>query len=179
MAARAASGKLPPKTMLYLLVGLGVLMLFVLLGVIPMQRNLHQLDRKIEQARYRIEEQSALHPIYLKMLSVAQAGGATAPKLPEREGLGQKAVSELTDFITQVIVKTGLEAQSVVPDPASLGKGSKSLAVNVHVRGPMEKFRAFLGEMALLPSFENIETLKAGPGGGPRDYTLKIWLAAE
>lgn len=179
MAARANQIKLPPKTMLYLLVGLGVLVLFVLLGLIPMQRKLHQLDRRIEQAKFRIEEQSALHPIYMKMLEVAKAGGATAPKLPDREGLGQKAVSELTDFMAQLIVKAGLEAQSVVPDPGSLGKGSKSLAVNIHVRGPMEKFRALLGELAMLPSFENVESIKVEPGGGPRNYTLKVWLAAE
>lgn len=179
MALRGTTGKLPPKTALYLLVGSGVIVLFVLLGIIPMQKKLINLDKQIVQASYRIDEQGALHPIYLKMLSIAKAGGAKAPKLPERQGLGQQAVSEITDTMAQLIVKTGLEAQTVVPDPSSLGKGSKSLAVAIHVRGTLEQFRTFLGELAMLPSYENIETLKVEPGGGPRDYNLKVWLTAE
>lgn len=171
--------KLPPKTALYLLIGVGVLALFVLVGVIPMQQHLHDLDGKIEQAKYRIEEQSALHPIYLKMLSIAAADGVKAPPVPERQGLGQKAVSEITDSLAQLVVKSGLEAQSVTPDPGSLGKGSKSLSVNIHVRGPLEKLRAFLGDLAMLPAYENMENVKIQPGAGPRDCTLKVWLAAE
>jgi len=179
MALPGTTGKLPPKTALYLLVGSGVIVLFVLLGIIPMQKKLINLDKQIVQASYRIDEQGALHPIYLKMLSIAKAGGAKAPKLPERQGLGQQAVSEITDTMAQLIVKTGLEAQTVVPDPSSLGKGSKSLAVAIHVRGTLEQFRTFLGELAMLPSYENIETLKVEPGAGPRDYNLKVWLTAE
>jgi Tfp pilus assembly protein PilO len=179
-APRAATpGKLPPKTVLYLLIGSGVLVLFVLLGILPMQRSLHEYDRQIEQAKFRIEEQNALHPIYMRMLSIAQAGGAKAPPLPEKQSLGQKAVSEITDSIAQLVVAAGLEAQSVVPDPASLGRGSRSLAVNIHVRGSLERFRAFLAELAMQPSFENIETVRIAPGNGPRDCTLTVWLASE
>ncbi|MFZ5428315.1 MAG: hypothetical protein ACOZEN_15225 [Thermodesulfobacteriota bacterium] len=179
MALPGNTGKLPPKTALYLLVGSGAIVLFVLLGIIPMQKKLLSLDKQIEQAKHRIDQQGALHPIYLKMLSIAKAGGAKAPKLPDRQGLGQQAVSQLTDTMAQLIVKTGLEAQSVTPDPSSLGKGSKSLAVTLHVRGTLDQFRTFLSELAMLPSYENIETLKVEPGGGPRDYNLKIWLTAE
>lgn len=175
----AAPGKLPPKTALYLLIGSGVLVLFVLLGIVPMQKSLHEHDRQIEQAKFRIEEQNALHPIYTRMLTIAQAGGAKAPKLPDKQSLGQKAVSEITDSLAQLIVAAGLEAQSVVPDPGSLGRGSKSLAVNIHVRGSLEKFRGFLGELAMQPTFENIEKVQIGPGSGPRDCTLTVWLASE
>jgi Tfp pilus assembly protein PilO len=179
MAPRSGFSGLPPKTALYLLIGLGVIVLFVLLGIVPMQKSLQDLDRQMEQTRFRIDEQGALHPIYLKMLAIAKAGGASAPKLPEKQSLGQKDVSELTDSLAQLVVKTGLEAQSVAPDPGSLGKGSKFLAVNIHVRGSLEQTRVFLGELAMLPSYENLESLKLEPGSGPRDLTLKVWLAAE
>lgn len=179
MAPRDGLGKLPPKTALYLLIGSGVVVLFVLLGIIPMQKHLLQQDRDIEQAKFRIEEQSALHPIYMKMLGIAKARGATAPKLPEKQSMSQKDVSELTDTLAQLIVKSGLEAQTVAPDPSSLGKGSKFLAVNIHVKGQLEQLREFLGELAMMPSFENIESLKVEPGGGPRDCTVRVWLAAE
>ncbi|WP_243358207.1 type 4a pilus biogenesis protein PilO [Fundidesulfovibrio terrae] len=179
MAPRSGFGSLPPKTALYLLIGSGVLVLFVLLGILPMQKSLQDLDRQMEQTRFRIEEQGALHPIYLKMLAIAKAGGAAAPKLPERQSLGQKDVSELTDSLAQFIVKTGLEVQSVTPDPGSLGKGSKFLAVNIHVRGTLEQIRTFLGELAMMPSYENIESFNLQPGSGPRDVTVKVWLAAE
>jgi Tfp pilus assembly protein PilO len=179
MASKNLLSNLPPRTALYLLIGSGVVVLFVLLGIIPMQKHLLEQDNKIEQVKFRIEEQSALHPIYVKMLSIAQAGGVKAPKLPEKQYLGQKDVSELTDTMAHLIVKTGMEAQSVVPDPNTLGKGSKSLAVNIHVRGSLEQFRAFLGELAMMASFENIETLRVAPGNGPRDYTLTVWVAAE
>ena len=172
-------GKLPPKTVLYLLIGSGAIVLFILLGIIPMQQKLVELDRSIAQTQFRIEEQGALHPIYMKMLSIARAGGAKAPKLPDKQGLGQKAVSELTDTMAKLIVDSGLEAQSVAPDPSSLGKGSKFLAVNIKARGPMERFRAFLGEVAMLPSFQNIQTLQVEPGDGVRTYAVKLWLAAE
>lgn len=178
-APRPGQGKLPPRTALYLLIGSGVLVLFVLLGVIPMQKSLHQLDRQIEQAKFRIEEQNALHPIYMRMLAIAQAGGVKAPQLPQKQSLGQKAVSEITDSLAQLIVAAGLEAQSVVPDPASLGRGSQSLAVKIHVRGSLERFRVFLGELAMHPTFENIEVVRIEPGSGPRDCTLTVWLAAE
>lgn len=179
MAAGNSIGKLPPRTVLYLLIGSGALVLFILLGIIPMQKNLLDLDRKIEQTKFRIEEQSVLHPIYLKMLGIARAGGAAAPALPERKGLGQQAVSELTDYLAQVIVSKGMEAQTVTPDPGSLGKGSKFLAVSLHVRGTLDQFHSLLAELAMMPSFENVETLKVEPGDGPKEFTFKIWLTAE
>lgn len=179
MALQYSMDKLPPKTALYLLIGSGVLVLFVLLGIVPMQKHLLGLDRQIEQTKFRIEEQNALHPIYLKMQAIGRAGGATAPKLPDKASLGQTGVADLTDSLAQVIIKSGLEAQSVVPDPSSLGKGSKTLAVSVHVRGPMERFREFLSELVMLPSFENVENIQIQPGSGPREYKLKLWMTAE
>jgi Tfp pilus assembly protein PilO len=179
MALGNFQGKLPPKTALYLLIGTGVIVLFVLLGVVPMQKSLIETDHEIVQAKFRIEEQNALHPIYEKMLAIAKAGGAQAPKLPEKQSLGQKDVSEITDTLTAVIVKSGLEAQSVVPDPGSLGQGSQSLAVTVHVRGPLERFREFLGQLAMLQSFDNIESVQVQPGAGQWDCTVKVWLASE
>ncbi|WP_243439354.1 type 4a pilus biogenesis protein PilO [Fundidesulfovibrio soli] len=179
MASGTSFGNLPPKTALYLLIGTGVLLLFILLGIVPMHNKLQELDTQMQQTRFRIDEQGALHPIYVKMLEIAKANGATAPKLPDKQGLGQKAVSELTDTLAQIIVKTGLEVQTVTPDPASLGKGSKFLAVNIHVRGSMDKIRDFLGELAMLPSYQNLESLKLQPGSGARDCTIRIWLAAE
>jgi len=179
MAPVSGFASLPPRTALYLLIGAGVLVLFVLLGVVPMQQKLQELDVQKEQTRYRIDEQGALHPIYTKMLNIAKAGGASAPKLPDRKGLGQQAVSELTDSLAQLIVKTGLEVQTVAPDPGSLGKGSKFLAVNIHIRGSMEQIRGFLGELAMMPSYQNLESLRLQPGSGTRDCTIRIWLAAE
>jgi len=171
--------KLPPKTALYLLIGLGVVVLFVLLGIVPMQQSLGKLDEDIDQTRFRIEEQNALHPIYKRMQAIATGGGVTAPQLPVKQSLNQEQVSRLTDTLTQLIVKCGLEAQAVAPDPSSLGQGSKSLAVTVHVRGEQEKFRGFLGELALQPSFENVETVQVAPKGGAMEYTVTFWLGAE
>ena len=171
--------KLPPKTALYLLVGIGVVVLFVLLGIVPMYQSLGRLDDSITQARFRIEEQNVLHPIYLRMLAIAAAGGAKAPQLPKKQNLNQDQVSQLTDTLAQVIVKSGLEARSVVPDPSSLSLGSKSLAVTVNVRGGPERFHAFLQDLALQPSFENMESLVLTPSAGSLEYTVKFWMAAE
>jgi len=179
MAAATTRAKLPPKTAIYLLIGSGVIVLFVLLGVIPMQKSLLETEHEIEQARFRIEEQGALHPIYEKMLAIAKAGGATAPKLPEKASLGQQGVSGITDTLTGLIVKGGLEAQSVVPDPGSLGQGSKALAVTIHVRGSLDRFREFLAALAVLPSFNNVESVQVKPGSGLWDCTVKVWLTAE
>jgi len=171
--------KLPPKTALYLLIGLGVVVLFILLGIVPMQQSLRKLDDSIAQARFRIEEQNALHPIYLHMLAIAAAGGTKAPQLPRKQSLNQEQVSRLTDTLTQIIMKSGLEVQTVVPDPSSLGMGSKSLAVTVHVRGSREKFHDFLMELAVQPSFENVETVQVTPKAGSMEYMVTFWLAAE
>ncbi len=174
-----AGVKLPPKTALYLLIGIGVIVLFVLLGIVPMYQSLGKLDGSITQARFRIEEQNVLHPIYQRMQAIAAAGGAKAPQLPKKQSLNQGQVSEVTDTLAQIIVKSGLEARTVVPDPSSLGSGSKSLAVTVNVRGAAERFHAFLAELALQPGFENVETLVLTPVGGSLEYTVKFWLAAE
>lgn len=175
----AAGLKLPPKTALYLLVGLGVLVLFVLLGIVPMFQSLGRLDDSIVQTRFRIEEQNVLHPIYQRMLGIAAAGGAKAPELPKKQSLNQSQVSQLTDTLAQVIIKSGLEVRTVVPDPSSLSLGSKSLAVTIHVRGATERFRAFLADLALQPSFENVETLVLTPSAGSMEYAVKFWMAAE
>jgi len=134
---------------------------------------------RIDQGALRILEQGMLQPVYQNMLTIAKANGAKAPKTPDKQPLNQKGVSEVTDMLAQVVVRSGLEAQSVTPDPTSLGKGSRSLSVRLVVRGPLEKCRTFLGELAMLPSFENIQNVRLGPGAGPREMAVTVWLAAE
>ena len=170
---------LPPRTLVYLLIGAGALTLFLLLGVFPMQKNLDELDFSIRQATFQIEEQHALQPIYQKMLAIARAGGAKAPPTPVKKGLGEGQLTRVTDTLTALIVSGGLEAVALTPDPSSLGKGSKALAVAIHVKGDMQHFREFLTQLAALPFFENIESVQVQPGSGARDFQVKAWLASE
>lgn len=170
---------LPPRTALYLLVGAGVLLLFVLLGVGPMQKRLGELDLRIREARFQIEEQHALQPIFQKMLAIVRAKGAKAKPAPPHVVLNQDQISRVTDTLAGLIVAGGLEAVAVTPDPSSLDKGSKALSVAIHVRGDMERFRLFLDTLSDQAFFQNVENVRVLPGASARDFQIKVWLAAE
>ena len=169
---------LPPKTAVNLLIGAGALVLFLLLGMVPKQQHLGELSDQIDQAKFEIEQQNTLWPLYEKIQEIAAAGGAQAPQVPARELLNQEQVSHVTDTLAQIIVSTGLEAESVAPDPSSLGKGSKALSVTIRVKGEMDRFRQLLTELAALPSFVNVQTVRISQSPTKKEYTVTVWLAA-
>jgi hypothetical protein len=169
--------KIPAQSAYYLLVcGTGIL-LFILIGLYPMQASLSRMDEDMAGTKARIEEQKVLFPLYKELLGKVPKKSLEMPLRSNKAGLAIDQIDGISIQFKKMAQECELEATSVTPDVKSLANNSKSMSVNSILRGDFLKLRRFLLELEKLPYLEQIEEIQIRETTGGKEFTLKTWLA--
>jgi hypothetical protein len=169
---------LPKRSLYYILMCAGGILAFVLLGIVPAQRALMELETEIASTRARIEEQDTLFPRFQELLRQERAFYETGLSLPaERGTLPRDQVDGVAGILGVIAGRCNLEIPSVTPDLKSLADGSRTLAVRATVRGEFDLFRDFLLELNRLPYLDRINEVQVQETTGGLELRLRVSLA--
>lgn len=169
--------KIPQQSIIYLAVcSLGII-IFILLGLVPTQRDLTSLNEKIANAKLRIEEQKALQPVYRTVTEMAKQQGTRSLPFPPVSALPRAQVDQLSNTVEQLARKANLTVVSVMPAVSALAGSPQSLAMEALVRGDFFAFRKFLTGLGGIPSLECIEELQMQQSADGMELKVKFWIA--
>lgn len=173
------SSAIPKETFSYLLFcALGVLA-FLLLAIYPSHRSIADLDRKIAEAKDRLEEQKILLPLYAELLAKSKTKGAEALQPEAKSGLMQDQIDKISVLLGDVARKSNIETVSVTPDVKSLTGGSALLTVHVVARGNFFSLRQFMLELESLPYMDRMEEIHVQDVSGNKEFKFKMKLAVN
>lgn len=155
----------------------GVLLLFVLLGIIPVQRYAVGLDPQIKDLRFQVEEQKNLQPIYQSLKEKSKTGTGRVLPTPEKSRLSRELIGMVPSTIQKIAVKAKMDPLSVTPDVNALAGQSGYLLVHAVLRGGFYDFRNFLIGLGELSYLEKIEAIEIQQNPDVMEFRMKIWLA--
>jgi hypothetical protein len=173
--------KIPAQSVYYFLLCATGILLFIFIGLYPLQSSLNQQDRDLAKIKARVEEQKVLYPLYQEMLLLGKGQKKDSNFLPvsSKAGLSLDQLANISILFKNIAQEGSLEAVSVTPDVKSLTNNSKSISVLLIVRGDFLKLRRFLFELEKLPYMEHIEEIQIQEAVGGKEFRLKTWLAVN
>ena len=175
-----------PKATL-LLAGLCALcvLAFLLLVIVPLNRDLAENQRTIARIQRQIAEQKVLFPVFgrlfasLKSLRREDTGGLA---LPAAAKFSRTELDALQPIVEKLCRDNALVLRSCRPDPTSLNQQASALAYNLQVQGPFANLGAFvrqmIGHLGFVQKIEQLALTRA-PEGGQLICDLKLWLAIQ
>ena len=158
-----------------LLIGICLVFLAVLAVVllIPTQKKISELDRRIVREQSKVEEQKVLHPLYVQLMSeLARLEGRDVTE-PVDLSFSKEGISGLWDIFAEMAGASGLQTVTIQPVSESL---SDQLQVNAVFTGPLPAFRQFLLDLGSLAFVSHLEQFVAREVVGGREYRVTMWL---
>jgi hypothetical protein len=173
--------KIPAQSVYYFLLCSTGILLFVFLGLYPVQSSLNHQDQDMAKMKARIEEQKVLYPLYQELLLLGKGQKKDSNLLPasSKAGLSMDQLGNISILFKNMAQESSLQAVSVTPDVKSLTTNSKNISVLLVVKGDFLKLRRFLFELERLPCMEHIEEIQIEEAGGGKEFRLKTWLAVN
>ncbi|MDD5712015.1 MAG: hypothetical protein PHY31_04560 [Smithellaceae bacterium] len=165
---------IPQKSVAYLLVCLTGVLIFVLVGIIPMQRSLAARDDSIKKLRFRIEEQRNLLPIYALMEKDLQKKEAGTLPYPKASSLPRKQIGTISPLFKGIARKANMEVVSIAPELSSLGTGTAYMTVNAQLKGGFSQLRQFFIGLGAVAFVESIEEIHITPVLNSLEIDMKI-----
>jgi hypothetical protein len=170
---------IPQRSVAYMLICLTGVLVFVLVGIIPMQRSLSGLDEDIKQSQFKIEEQRNLLPLYASLKkSLERKDKGTVLPFPKKAGLPKEQIGRIPVAFRDVARRANMNVVSISPELNSLSVGSQTMLVNMIVKGNflgLRKLLVGLGSIAFVDYIEEIH-VKSGLNSMEVDMKVRITL---
>lgn len=161
------------QSIVILLAGISVILIFALIFILPSNRALTKLDAEIGVAKFKIDTQEKLGPLY-KSLTEKLKKIDNKAVLPNIRPIARDQLGSFNSTIGNMAEKAKLKVLSVYPETSSAEGGSSTY--NANLRGNFSDFRIFLKELGTLPYLESVQDIRILTVSGNREFNIKIKL---
>jgi regulator of protease activity HflC (stomatin/prohibitin superfamily) len=177
MAETKRGINIPQQSVIYIGVCLVGILIFVFWGIIPAERTLAELDTRIEDARYKLEGQKALTPLFQSLQGRSEKKESQVLPLPEQGKLQQTRIDTLPLTFGAAAKASGMTLVSALPNLNALTGDAQFLSVDAVLRGDFIRFRKFLIQIGGLPYVHHIEEITIQGKADMTGFRVKIWVA--
>ncbi len=167
---------IPEKSLWYLFVCAGIIVLIGLLAIFPMHKiNAHKLN-ELNKLENQVAAQKDLGPIYLTLTkSMENKKELTLPNPPSK-AISREEATKFPDIFKATAEKSGLRMLSITPDLTKISAGQSSLVYNAVVRGDFVNFRELLIGLGDIPYLEKIEEVSVKQLSDSMELQAIVWL---
>ena len=168
---------IPKTTIRYLIISVGIIVIFILVGLFPMyQYNIYQAG-EIKKTKDQIEERKANIPVYLNLKKVMDRKDVQMLPNPKKTTITRAEAAKFPNVFKTIAGKSGLAAISVKPDLSNTGGSPKLLLHNAVVKGNFANLRKMLIALSAIPYLDKIEEIRISQRTESMEYKIQIWLA--
>jgi hypothetical protein len=161
------------------LLGIGVLVLFLSFGLVPMQKSLDDMDLKIAELKERIEIEKKLMPLYVNLEEKIKMELPELYPVPEKKTLPRYQIEEVLPTFARIAEESDMAIVFIDPDIIGLENKPGLLEIDVVIQGDFFNFRNFLIEIAGIPYLEEIGEIKVERVASSLKFGMKILLAVS
>lgn len=168
---------MPEKSLSYLFVYGGIILLFVLLGIFPLYKYNDNNLNKIKILENQLVAQKELGPIYLTMLKTMGGEEARLLPNPQKTTISREESGKFQDVFKTITGKSHLRIVALTPDLSKLTGTPPFLLHSAVLRGEFADFRKMLIELGEVPYLDRIEEISIQQLPDSMEFRLKIWIA--
>jgi hypothetical protein len=168
---------LPAKTLGYLMISLGIIVVIILIGILPLSRYNARTNDQIKKLQYQIEEHKGLSPIYLVLNEATAKKESGSLPNPAGTAIAFENAEEFSDAFRTIAGKSGLMTVSLMPDLGGFSKTANALLYHAVVKGEFSNFRRMLIGLGSVSYVDRIEEIYIRQYSDSMEFRLKIWIA--
>lgn len=178
MAEPKPASKIPRRGIVYLVLCLVVIILFVFGGIIPTNKWTKELDARIVDAGFRLQEQQTLLPVFQFLKAESEKKlGETLP-MPAKAGLARAKINTIPGNFLISAKRSRMSLVSARPDLTGLTGNFQNLPVDIVLKGRFVDFRKFLIQLGGMPYVHSIEDISVlGIPAATGEFRLRVWVA--
>ncbi|MCD6487344.1 MAG: hypothetical protein J7K35_08480 [Syntrophobacterales bacterium] len=170
-------GKIPGRSVMYLLMCFVISVILYFVAIYPHQRSISAMDVRTAQVVKHIEKQNVLLPLYNELVKESKNKVHGNLPLPDTKRLPRNDIDTIAPLFEEIADEHNMQVVSVSPDALALTEKSSDIMINIHLKGKVLDFRKFLVELGGIPSLERVEEIEIKQEAGYRQFYLKVWLA--
>jgi hypothetical protein len=167
---------IPDKSLLYLLVCLGIIVLVILAGMYPLYRYNTKQKMEIKRLSREIEEQKTLLPLYETLLKSREKKNLSDLPNPQRTPILREEANKFQDAFRLAVGKAGMMTVALTPDLSTLSGTSNYFLHSATVKGEFKNYRELLIELAKIPYINQIEEIQIHQYADSLEFKMKIWI---
>ena len=168
---------IPEKSLWYLMICGGIVVIFLLVGVFPLYRYNSNQASEIKKIEYQIEEQKRLGPVYFNMQKTLESKDLQVLPNPKKITISREEAAKFQSVFRTIAGKSGLMIISLTPDSSTMAGSSKMFLHNAVVKGEFANFRKMLIALTAIPYLDRIEEIRIQQNFDSMEFRIKIWLA--
>jgi len=168
---------IPEKSVKYLIICSGIVLLVLLVGIIPLYRSNINANNDIKKLQYQIEEQKGLGAIYTTLIKSIDNKELVVLPNPPKTALPLREANKFQEVFKDVAGKSGLMTVSLTPDLTSLANSSSYLLHNAVIKGEFVNLRKMLIGLSSISYVDKIEEIRIQQNSDTMEYKIKIWIA--
>jgi hypothetical protein len=155
------------------------LVLFVLIGIIPLRKASLKAEADIRAAKAELERQKILHPVYIELEKKKNQLPRLALPFPDPQPVKREEVKLLQEELRDIAIQNGMEPVSIVPDISTMRRNSERMLIVVDLKGDWMSLRDFLVQLGNMPGFDFLGKVTVKSEEEGKRFTLQIWAALE
>ncbi len=168
---------IPEKSLWYLIICGGIILLFLLVVIFPINRYQANRAGEVKKMEYQIEAQKELGPIYLTLLKTTENKNPRVLPNPPKTTIPRAESGKFQNALKVIAEKSGLRIVSSMPDLSTLTSSSQFLLYNAVLKGEFANFRKMLIGLGTLPYLDRIEEIRIQQNPDSMEFRIKIWIA--
>jgi inhibitor of KinA sporulation pathway (predicted exonuclease) len=176
---RLKISQLPTRSIAFLLICAGGLLVFTLLVIYPQRLSLAEADLEIMKLKERIDEQRILNPVFQDLLRKVRLKDTEGLPFPKKAKFVHSESATIPSVFQDIAQKSHLTLQDITTDVDSLIENSEYLKIKFVVKGDFVDLRTFMLNLGDLPYLEQIERIQIQSTKDAKEVSFKVWLAQE
>ncbi len=177
--AKISLASIPTKSLINVVVFGGGIVLFVLLAILPAQRESRALDARIDEIGLRIKEGQILTPLYESLLKKAEMNPPAGLDPVRPEKLTRDETAKVRNTFQDLARQSDLQLLEYSPEIQSMIGEAGTMKVSLLLKGEFLNFQPFLLEVSRLPYLEGIEELTIKSTHDTKEFRLRLFLVRE
>lgn len=167
---------IPEKVFWRLIICTGILMFFILSGIIPLSRYNASINKDIKKLKDRIEEQKNLNATYAMLIKNTRKKDLLILPNPAKTTLSRQEASKFQDVFRDITEKSGLKMVSITPELSTLAGSSDHLSYTAIAKGEFVDFRKMLIGLGYVPYLDKIEEISIQQYPDALEFKMKILI---
>ena len=177
--AKVKLSSLPTQTLSYIIILGGGVVLFLLLAILPAQKESVALDFEIDNVSTKLAEQKILKPVYDSLMKKIQLKPPEGLNFVPKQKLKSEDTAKVAALFDEMAELSQLKLMEFSPAVETLITRSGFLMIDIELRGEFINLHPFLLQMCQLPYLEQIEQISIRSIRDTKEMKIRLWLASE
>ena len=171
--------KIHPNNLFYTAICLLGIMAFFFVGINPNLSAIKGMDEDIFRLKQKVESQTLLYPIYLKLLQRITKQVPTNFSAPEKRKISHNQLTQINGLFHKLAAESSVTFISAIPDSSNYMEDMNFFSMGVVFSGDFFNLRKLLIGVCQMPFLESIDVMKIETINEKKRISFKIRIEQE